>query len=91
VLELYGASSACGDPPWFFVSPYLEKGSLIKYLKGLSAKAKQEGKVGNGEENVDMLKMMHEVARGMEYLHGKGVLHGDLKVRPLCFLPSIAD
>ena len=22
---------------------------------------------------------MHEIAKGMEYLHGEGVLHGDLK------------
>ena len=29
-----------------------------------------------------MLKMMYEIARGMQYLHGMGVLHGDLKVSP---------
>jgi len=27
----------------------------------------------------DLLKFMHEVSKGMEYLHSKGVLHGDLK------------
>ena len=32
------------------------------------------------DEGVDMLKMMYEIARGMQYLHGMGVLHGDLKV-----------
>jgi len=33
----------------------------------------------NGEE-VDLLRCMHQVAKGMEYLHRKEVLHGDLKV-----------
>jgi hypothetical protein len=37
VLELYGASSATGDPPWSFVSPYSKNGSLAKYLKSLSS------------------------------------------------------
>ncbi|EIM84603.1 uncharacterized protein STEHIDRAFT_100616 [Stereum hirsutum FP-91666 SS1] len=68
VLELLGASSASGDPPWFFVSPYFENGSLVEYLRGLE--------VGT---NVDYLRMVHEVAKGMAYLHSRGVLHGDLK------------
>lgn len=33
VLELFGASSTCGDPPWFFVSPYLKNGSLGDFLR----------------------------------------------------------
>ena len=33
VLELYGASSASGDPPWFFVSPYEKNGNLVQFLK----------------------------------------------------------
>ncbi|KAK7677870.1 hypothetical protein QCA50_019182 [Cerrena zonata] len=68
VVELLGASSTTGDPPWFFVSPYYRNGSLIKYLKAQPSL-----------DNVDVLRMIHQVARGMAYLHGKGVLHGDLK------------
>jgi serine/threonine protein kinase len=30
-------------------------------------------------QRVDLLRMMHEIAKGMEYLHSMGVLHGDLK------------
>lgn len=41
----------------------------MTWLKGLR----------NGEEP-DLLRCMHQVAKGMEYLHRKGVLHGDLKV-----------
>ena len=70
VLELLGASSASSDPPWFFVSPYCKNGSLVSYLKGLPSL-----------DAVDLLKMIHEIVKGMAYLHSKGVLHGDLKVR----------
>ena len=38
VLRLYGASSASGDPPWFFVSPYMKNGSLVQHLKGVELK-----------------------------------------------------
>lgn len=71
VLALYGASSASGDPPWFFVSPYCANGSLVEWLKARQ-RAGQEGEV-------DFLRCMHQVAKGMEYLHKQGVLHGDLK------------
>ncbi len=70
MLELLGASSASSDPPWFFVSPHYKNGSLVTYLKGLDSL-----------DLVDVLKMVHEIAKGMAYLHSKGVLHGDLKVR----------
>lgn len=77
VLELLGASSASGDPPWFLVSPFYSHGSLVTYLKGLSS-----------THSVDLLRMIHEVSKGMSYLHQKGVLHGDLKAcrRSVLFL-----
>ncbi|KAG5348561.1 hypothetical protein C0989_009940, partial [Termitomyces sp. Mn162] len=33
VLQLYGASSACGERPWFFVCAYMRRGSLVEFLK----------------------------------------------------------
>ncbi len=94
VIELLGASSAIGDPPWFLVgtllplksksklgltlhqqvSKYYARGSLVKYLKGLS---------DSEYAKVDTLKMIHEISKGMAYLHKEGVLHGDLKVQQL--------
>ena len=101
VLELYGASSAQGDPPWFFVSPYASNGSLVEYLKrdgkvternvglGLTTTLLPENDADkewrrskaqtiNKEDN--LFRFMWEIAKGMEYLHENGVLHGDLKV-----------
>jgi serine/threonine protein kinase len=54
------------------VSKYHPRGSLVKYLKGLS---------DADAVSVDALKMIHEISEGMAYLHKKDVLHGDLKVR----------
>ncbi|KAF8264995.1 kinase-like domain-containing protein [Lactarius quietus] len=70
VLELFGASSASGEPPWFLVSEYHPRGNLVKYLKGLS---------GSDAVRVDVLRMIHEISKGMAYLHKKGILHGALK------------
>ncbi|KAH8825809.1 hypothetical protein DL96DRAFT_1670173 [Flagelloscypha sp. PMI_526] len=76
VLELYGASSATGDPPWFFVSPYLKRGSLSQFLRHQAMLAES---TPEGQEKIDLLRYMHEIAKGMHYLHQNGVLHGDLK------------
>jgi serine/threonine protein kinase len=54
------------------VSKYCPRGSLVKYLKGLSE---------TDAARVDALKMIHEISEGMVYLHKREVLHGDLKVR----------
>jgi abelson tyrosine-protein kinase 1 len=101
VLKLYGASSATGNPPWFFVSPYMKHGNLAEFLRRVSRldqaelvglgtivenlpSSRSRGCFGKGGVRLlkmgDMFRMLQEVARGMEYLHLKGVLHGDLKV-----------
>ncbi|KAH9008295.1 kinase-like domain-containing protein [Lactarius deliciosus] len=80
VLELFGASSASGEPPWFLVSKYYPRGSLVKYLRGLS---------DIDATKVDALKMIHEISNGMEYLHNRGVLHGDLKAPAQALTPEM--
>lgn len=35
---------------------------------------------GEVSKEMDLLRYLHEVSKGMEYLHSNGVLHGDLKV-----------
>ncbi|KAH8112737.1 hypothetical protein DFH11DRAFT_1606815 [Phellopilus nigrolimitatus] len=69
VHTLLGASSATGDPPWFFVSPYMKNGNLVDYLRAM--KKPVEGAIQR--------KMVYEIAKGMAYLHRQGVMHGDLK------------
>ncbi|KAJ7072080.1 hypothetical protein C8F01DRAFT_1361505 [Mycena amicta] len=117
VLELYGASGASGEGPYFFVCPYEKYGCLSEFLRKLS---NHQGEcagsgireryasfpgwnttgVGSGMRNTtrsrhvsasgdllalhggkeaDLFRFMHEIAKGMDYLHGQGVLHGDLK------------
>ena len=92
VLEMVGASAVDTSPvsrrrgwdrtqdsyPWFIVSRFYERGSLIKWVKGLS-QPMWERMLDDPSKGV--LRMIHEIVRGMAYLHGKGVLHGDLKVR----------
>ena len=48
-----------------------------------SAAAGSVSAVGVVPRELDLYRFMHEIAKGMEYLHENGVLHGDLKV---CFV-----
>lgn len=43
IVELLGASSASGNPPWFFVSPFAENGDLGNHLRRLSMVREQRG------------------------------------------------
>ncbi|GJE89108.1 hypothetical protein PsYK624_052000 [Phanerochaete sordida] len=83
VLEMVGASaveppSIPGAPtwPWFIVSRYYQRGSLVRYIQRASNKEWRRilDDVGKG-----VLRMIHEIVLGMEYLHKQGVLHGDMK------------
>ncbi|KAF8183830.1 kinase-like domain-containing protein [Mycena galopus ATCC 62051] len=47
------------------ISPWMEHGTVIHYLKQ------------HGHENVD--KLLYEIAQGLQYLHSRGIVHGDLR------------
>ncbi|KAI0338659.1 hypothetical protein BDW22DRAFT_693644 [Trametopsis cervina] len=62
--------------PWFFVSRCYERGNVAKWVKGLS---KHEWDALLDDPAQGVLRMVHEIVGGMVYLHGRGILHGDLK------------
>ncbi|KAI9192916.1 flag-tagged protein kinase, partial [Polychytrium aggregatum] len=67
ILPLLGACDA--DDKHYMVSPLMQNGSLYRYLS-------------NPQTNCsirDRLQLMYQAASGMAYLHGKNVIHGDLK------------
>ncbi|KAJ3347169.1 hypothetical protein GGF32_007018 [Allomyces javanicus] len=63
VLPLLGVSLK-SDPP-FLVMPLMEGGDLTLYSRG--------------KPPHEHLRLLHEAAQGMAYLHSKNILHGDLK------------
>lgn len=86
VLPLYGASSTVGEKPWFLVSKFCSGDNLAASLK--RARVVGTMVVGDGATiRVDLLRFMYEIAKGMTYLHGCGVLHGDLRVRRFIYTP----
>ncbi|KAF7373444.1 Kinase-like protein [Mycena sanguinolenta] len=46
-------------------SPWMEHGTILNYLQN------------NGHANVD--KSLYEIAQGLQYLHSRNVIHGDLR------------
>ena len=68
VLSLYGAYQL-GDYP-FVVIPLMKNGNLISYIEG--------------KEKLSLLNLIEiliGISSGMEYLHSKNVVHGDLMAR----------
>ncbi|KAI9450589.1 kinase-like domain-containing protein, partial [Russula earlei] len=48
----------------FQVSPWMENGNIREYV--------------GRNQNADRMRLLSEVASGMEFLHEKGIVHGDL-------------
>ena len=87
VHVLLGASSATGEPPWFLVSPYMENGNLVDYLRGMSLNKDKDKDKKKSVDGGVYRRMVYEIAKGMAYLHRQGVIHGDLKV----IIPIVVD
>ena len=66
------------------LSPYMRHGSLPDYLNRCEWEAMGESPAlflqPGSYHKVDHLRIMHDIARGMEFIHSSGVLHGDLRV-----------
>ncbi|KAJ6591671.1 kinase-like domain-containing protein [Mycena vulgaris] len=55
------------EQPAFVVSPFCINGNALEYLENTP--------------KADRLQILHDISRGMEYLHAQNVVHGDLKAR----------
>ncbi|KAL4086907.1 hypothetical protein PRIC1_013965 [Phytophthora ramorum] len=66
IVRLYGANDR--ERPYFIVSAYAENGRLNEYLRRQRA---------DGHEVV--WKKLLQVAAGLQYIHQRGIIHGDLK------------
>lgn len=66
VVPFYGANHR--KEPFFIVSKYAANGEFIPYLK----REKQK-------ERIVVWRKLKEVAAGLSYLLGLGIVHGDLK------------
>ncbi|TFK50910.1 kinase-like protein [Heliocybe sulcata] len=74
ILPLIGVS--VDDPlyPYVMVSPWLENGDIVQYIKQFPSQTVME-------------EMLREVAEGLSYIHERGLVHGD--IRGVNILPSI--
>ncbi|KIJ57940.1 hypothetical protein HYDPIDRAFT_34660 [Hydnomerulius pinastri MD-312] len=76
ILPLYGVSHGFG-PMVSMVCPWVEGGTLMSYL----------------DANRDLdenrrLALVHDVAAGLNYLHSKQIVHGDISGSNVLILPS---
>jgi len=71
VLKLYGVCQAAPNVN-FFVCEYASKGSLAEFTMSPSPST------GSSMKPL-MWKYLYEAALGLEYLHERGIIHGDLR------------
>ncbi|GMF64586.1 unnamed protein product [Phytophthora lilii] len=67
VIKMYGACDASPLPLQFFVCEYASKGSLLEHVTSTPA------------EKQTVWAYLHQAALGLEYLHERGIVHGDLR------------
>jgi len=78
-LQTPGSRSSTLPNPWSGMST-LSPNAYFETTPPGSRRRTPPRDTGNGvPREWDLFRFMHEIAKGMEYLHEKGVLHGDLK------------
>ncbi|KAJ7266635.1 kinase-like domain-containing protein [Mycena rebaudengoi] len=65
ILPLLGIDRETFPSSLCMVSPWMENGTVLKYLEE------------HGRQDVD--RLLWEVAQGLEYLHSRNIVHGDLR------------
>ncbi|KAJ6457349.1 kinase-like domain-containing protein [Mycena sanguinolenta] len=65
ILSFLGIEGDSFPSPLCLVSPWMEHGTVLNYLKQ------------HGHRDVD--KLLYEIAQGLQYLHSRGIVHGDLR------------
>ncbi|KAI8608495.1 kinase-like domain-containing protein [Chytriomyces sp. MP71] len=71
ILPLLGACATAERP--FMVSPFMKFGHALQYLDW------RTNTFGNESIESFGIKLLYEASLGMQYLHSRGVVHGDLK------------
>jgi len=76
VLPFYGIFQLARNPPRVCLAcPWMENGNLVQFL-------------ADRAPNTDCVPLSLDVALGLEYLHGEGIVHGDLKGVNILVSPS---
>ncbi|KAJ7017258.1 kinase-like domain-containing protein [Mycena alexandri] len=65
VLPLFGIDRETFQGSLCMVSPWMENGTVLKYL--------------NDHGRADVDKLLFEIAQGLQYLHSRNIVHGDLR------------
>ncbi|TFK48855.1 kinase-like protein [Heliocybe sulcata] len=67
VLQFLGFDMTSFHPYICMVSPWMENGNVLSYIRE------------NPVSEVDTQRLVCEVSRGLEYIHGRNLVHGDIK------------
>ncbi|KAJ3006870.1 UNVERIFIED_CONTAM: hypothetical protein HDU68_003835, partial [Siphonaria sp. JEL0065] len=71
ILPLLGACATAERP--FMVMPFMPRGHSLQYLDWCGVHEGMDSVEGKG------VKLLYEVSLGLQYLHSRNVVHGDLK------------
>ncbi|KAJ7233312.1 kinase-like domain-containing protein [Mycena rebaudengoi] len=65
ILPMIGIDRESFSPSLCMVSPWMENGTVLRYL--------------NDHGRVNVGRLLSEIAQGLEYLHSRNIVHGDLR------------